>query len=53
MIAALKSRPDITQSELAESTGLTVDGVRYTIKKAGILSRTGSNRSGRWVVHLY
>ncbi len=56
IIAALKSRPDITQSELAESTGLTVDGVRYTmkkLKKAGILSRTGSSRSGRWEVHLY
>lgn len=55
IIAILQKNPRITQPELAKQVGLSVDGVRYVIKKlkaSGILSRIGSKRSGSWQIHM-
>ena len=44
---------DITITELAALLGITYKGVQYHIaalQKAGILTRTGSRKSGHWVV---
>lgn len=55
IIRVLQNNPEITQPELAGQIGLSVDGVRYAIKRMkdrGILNRKGSNRNGSWQVHL-
>ena len=49
----MKDNPEITQGEMAQSTGLSIDGVKYQIKKlreAGIIKREGGRKSGRWTV---
>ena len=53
ILALLKAEPRLTQRELAERVGLTRNGVKYHIKvlkAAGLIRRTGSSTSGRWVV---
>lgn len=55
IIAAMRKNPKIMQVELAGQVNLSVDGVRYVIKKLkakGILSRKGSNRHGSWQIHI-
>lgn len=55
IITAMRKNPQIMQTELAEHVNLSVDGVRYVIKKLkarGILSRKGSNRYGSWQIHI-
>ena len=45
--------PDVTIRELAEATGLSVDGVNWNIRKlksAGRLRRIGPDKGGRWEV---
>jgi len=52
-LEAIKRNPQITQNQLAEVLGVTVDGVKYHIKnlsKKGIIKREGSDRAGEWVV---
>ena len=47
------SNKDITITELATMLGITYKGVQYHItamKKAGILKREGSGKSGYWKV---
>lgn len=54
-IIAMQENPQIMQVELAGQVNLSVDGVRYVIRKLkakGILRRKGSNRSGSWQVHI-
>jgi len=49
----IKSNPSITQKGLSDKTGLTVDGVKYHLKKlknTGMIKRIGSTKSGRWEV---
>ncbi len=54
LIEALRANPGITVKELAAVMGLSADGVRYHIRKlreAGLLSRKGSTKAGKWVLH--
>ncbi|MDE6673370.1 MAG: putative DNA binding domain-containing protein [Acetatifactor sp.] len=55
IIIAMQENPQIMQVELAGKVNLSVDGVRYVIRKLkakGMLSRKGSNRYGSWQVHI-
>ncbi|MBR0173563.1 MAG: winged helix-turn-helix transcriptional regulator [Lachnospiraceae bacterium] len=50
----MKETPDISISEMANSLKMTVDGVRYHIKKLtalGRVERVGGTRGGSWKVH--
>ena len=50
----MEKNPGITLSQLAKDIGISVDGIRYAIKKLkekGLLSREGSNRYGSWRLH--
>jgi len=43
----------LTQKGLSDQTGLTVDGVKYHLKKlkdAGMIKRIGSTKAGSWEV---
>lgn len=51
---AIQENPTITMKMLALKTNLTVDGVKYHLNKmrrAGILSREGSTKAGKWIIH--
>jgi len=53
ILALLRSDPEISLAAVADRVGLTVDGVRYHIRKlkaAGAVRRVGSSRAGRWEV---
>ena len=53
ILALLRSDPEISLAEVADHVDLTVDGVRYHIRKlksAGAIRRVGSSRAGRWEV---
>ncbi|MCF0235175.1 MAG: winged helix-turn-helix domain-containing protein, partial [Bacteroidaceae bacterium] len=52
ILAEIKSNPNITQKELAQSLGLSLDGIRYHIKKMtklGFIKHEGATKSGRWI----
>lgn len=54
ILSAVKDNPQATLSQLAGQAGISVGGVRYSIrglKEKGILSRTGSNRNGHWIIN--
>lgn len=54
ILAAIRNNPMITQPQLAQKIGISVEGIRYAIRglrKKGILSRIGSSRKGSWVIH--
>lgn len=49
----MKSMPDVTLAELANATGLSVDGVRWNIRKlkdANLVRRVGPDKGGHWEV---
>lgn len=49
----LSHNPGLTRSELASQIGLTDNGVKKilgNLKAAGWIERTGSNKSGYWIV---
>jgi len=53
IIKLIKLYPSITQKGLSEQTGVSVDGVKYHLKKlkdAGIITRIGSTKAGHWKV---
>jgi len=53
IIALLLEDPDMVVDELARRIGISANGVRYHMKelrKAGIVIRKGSKKTGRWVV---
>ena len=53
IIEIFQERPEITQTELMKILSLSRKQVQSEIKElkdAGLLSRTGSNRNGRWIV---
>lgn len=53
ILAIIKSMPDVTLTELANATGLSVDGVRWNIRKlknANIIRRVGPDKGGRWEI---
>lgn len=53
ILAAIQAKPEITQKELAQSIGITLDGIKYHIKnmtKLGIIKHEGSTKAGKWVI---
>ena len=49
----MKSMPDVTLAELSNATGLSVDGVRWNIRKlkdANLIRRVGPDKGGHWEV---
>lgn len=45
--------PSISQKEMAEILGLSVDGIRYhtdKLKNRGVIKRVGGKKTGRWEV---
>lgn len=53
ILEEIRENPEITQEQLAITIGITIDGIRYAVKnlkKKGVLSRSGSRRSGSWVI---
>ncbi len=53
IMAVMKSMPDVTLAELANATGLSVDGVRWNIRKlkdANLVRRVGPDKGGHWEV---
>ena len=55
IVKAIRENPSVTQNQIAARLGLSNSGVRYSIrglKEKGILKRSGSNRRGKWILHL-
>ncbi len=53
ILAIVRAMPDVTVRELAEATGLSVDGVNWNIRKlksSGRLLRIGPDKGGHWQV---
>lgn len=53
LLDLIRENPKITRVEMAESTGISVNGVKQHIKKMkedGVLQRGGSHRSGYWKI---
>jgi len=53
ILTLLRTDPEISLAAVADRVGLTVDGVRYHIRRlkaAGAVRRVGSSRAGRWEV---
>ena len=54
IIRELSLHPQLTQNQLAERIGVSVQAVKRVfaqMRKKGIISRTGNNRSGEWLIH--
>ena len=44
---------DRVQKELAQSIGITLDGIKYHIKnmtKQGVIKHEGSTKAGKWII---
>lgn len=53
IIEAIKGNGYITIAEMAELTGLSVEGVKYhikTLKSDGVLERRGAKKNGIWII---
>jgi len=53
ILTLINENKTITREQLAEKTGLTIDGIKYHIKeltKKGILERIGPDKEGYWKV---
>ena len=53
ILAAIQAKPEITQKELAQSIGITLDGIKYHIKnmtKQGLIKHEGSTKAGKWII---
>ena len=53
ILLLMKENPKITTAQLADKTGLSVDGINYNIKKlkkANQISRIGGDKGGSWKV---
>ena len=53
ILAAIQAKPEITQKELAQSIGITLDGIKYHIKnmtKQGVIKHEGSTKAGKWII---
>ena len=53
ILAAMKAMPDVTVSELANATGLSMAGVKKNIRKlkdANLVRRVGPDKGGHWEV---
>lgn len=55
IVELLKIDSTISQSRIAETVGLSYDGIRYAmkqLKEKGIVERKGSKKFGEWEIHL-
>ncbi|HPX75382.1 MAG TPA: winged helix-turn-helix transcriptional regulator, partial [Bacteroidales bacterium] len=53
ILRIIKENPQITQSELSKTIGLTINGIKYHMKKltkAGIIKHEGPTKSGKWII---
>ncbi len=53
ILAAMKAMPDVTMSELANATGLSLAAIKKNIRKlkdANLLRRVGPDKGGHWEV---
>lgn len=53
IIVLIKQNPGITKEKLAEILGITLDGIKYHIKrlnKSGVIRWKGSSKGGHWEV---
>ncbi len=53
ILRIMEEKPEITQRELAQIIGITINGIKYHIKKmtnAGIIKHEGPTKSGKWVI---
>ena len=53
ILSVMKAMPDVTLAELANATGLSVDGVRWNIrqlKDENLVRRVGPDKGGHWEV---
>jgi Fic family protein len=53
ILSIMKSMPDITMSEIANATGLSIAGVKKNIRKlkdANLIRRVGPDKGGHWEV---
>ena len=53
VLAAIMQKPEITLEELSEKCGLSVDGVRYHLRKLRaqkIIVRVGGTNGGFWKI---
>ena len=53
ILVAIQAKPEVTQKELAQTIGITLDGITYHIKnmtKLGIIKHEGSTKSGKWII---
>ena len=55
IIAMIRNNPQISAEEMAEELELSVNGIRYYIKKLkkeGVLVRVGSTKKGHWEINM-
>jgi ATP-dependent DNA helicase RecG len=55
ILALITVNPHLTKVDLAKELKLTVDGIKYSIKKltkSGVLRWTGSSKSGHWKIDV-
>ena len=53
ILAALEKSPDLTNKELADICGISIDGIKYQIKQMrslGLIRRVGPDKGGHWEV---
>ena len=53
ILVAIQAKPEVTQKQLAQTIGITLDGIKYHIKnmtKLGIIKHEGSTKSGKWII---
>jgi ATP-dependent DNA helicase RecG len=53
ILRIMEEKPEITQRELAQIIRITINGIKYHIKKmtnAGIIKHEGPTKSGKWVI---
>lgn len=53
ILAAIQAKPEITQKELAQSIGITLDGIKYHIRnmtKSGIIKHEGSTKARKRII---
>ncbi len=53
IIEIMRNNPEVIQAEMASLLDITIDGVKYQIKKMkkeGLIKRVGGDRGGHWEV---
>ncbi|WP_409219642.1 winged helix-turn-helix domain-containing protein [Capnocytophaga sputigena] len=53
ILAAIQAKLEITQKELVQSISITLDKIKYHIKKKtklGIIKHEGSIKSAKWII---